>query len=87
MTVLWYVAATGEMLGLSLVLIVLSLWIADRLERRCTCLFEPWPAATGVETDEDGTRWIVYPRCRVHGQQQRTRITGDDKAAVVRTAA
>lgn len=40
---------------------------------RCTCLFEP-RAAIGTETDEDGAMWRVYPRCRMHGRQQRTRM-------------
>lgn len=53
---------------------LLSCWIANRIERRqCTCLFEP-QASIGMETDEDGTRWNVYPRCGMHGRQQRTRM-------------
>lgn len=34
MSVLWYIAATGEILGLLLAPIALSLWLADRLEQR-----------------------------------------------------
>lgn len=61
-------------LSMLLALIALSRGVADWLERgQCTCLFEP-QAAVGTETDEDGSHWIVYPRCGMHGRQQRTRI-------------
>lgn len=75
-------------LSLFVALIALSRGVADWLERRqCTCLFEDWPAATGIETMGDGSRWLVYPRCPVHGHQARTPILDDETAAKARTLA
>lgn len=54
---------------------------------RCMCLFEPWPAASGFAIDEDGSQWILYPPCRVHGRQQRTRVGGNEETASGQTLA
>ena len=81
-------ATTVVSLSLLVALLALSRWIADRLERRrCICLYEHWPAAIGIETQDDGSEWLVYPQCPVHGHQARTPIFRTNEAASEQLAA
>jgi hypothetical protein len=69
-------------LSVLVALIAASRGVADWLERRrCICLYEHWPAAIGIETQDDGSQWLVYPPCKVHGHQARTPILDNKTTA------